>query len=499
MPGQLFQTTGQTANSWYEILMPDNRIAYISGKLVYFKPYSTARQAVPAPQPPAAPTPAPYNYSTNLDRIPYINNLPPTVEHSYYGEPVAVYSGPGTAYARAAGGQATLGGGIIKIWGTDGDWALVGYGLSNNLYRVGYILADVLSGSVYMQPIAFSYREVTVISPASLTDDPIINPTWLFEIPVGTRVTLLAYETFAEHWAYIETYYGGQPVRGFINRARITEEPVYSATQAMPPQPTYYPCPSETVYITGSGVLPPTKSFSYTADPQAIYSGPGTHYHRAANGRATMGGGSLRIWGTTNGWAMIGYGLSNNLYRVGYMRASALPYGVCVPEIVFNNQTATITSTAALTDDPILHPTWLFEIPAGTQVTLLAYENFASISETSRKVAKAVSILHEKYPKMIVDGETQPDFAMNADHLADYPFSKLGSTPANTFVFPNLESANIAYKIIRGMKVAQVVGPILMGLKQPVHVLQMRASVDEIVNLATIAVLDAQRREVKHV
>ncbi len=129
------------------------------------------------------------------------------------------------------------------------------------------------------------------------------------------------------------------------------------------------------------------------------------------------------------------------------------------------------------------------------RIAMLSFENFAGISETSKKVVKAVSILHEKFPKMIVDGEIQPDFAMNADHLSDYPFSKLGTTPANIFVFPNLESANLSYKIIRGMKVAQVVGPILMGLKQPVHVLQMRASVDEIVNLATIAVLDAQRRE----
>ncbi|MDO5615893.1 MAG: phosphate acyltransferase, partial [Cruoricaptor ignavus] len=129
------------------------------------------------------------------------------------------------------------------------------------------------------------------------------------------------------------------------------------------------------------------------------------------------------------------------------------------------------------------------------RIAMLSYENFAATTETSKKVAKAVEILHEKFPKMIVDGEIQPDFAMNADHLADYPFSKLGTTPANIFVFPNLESANISYKIIRGMKVAQVVGPILMGLKQPVHVLQMRSSVDEIVNLATIAVLDAQRRE----
>lgn len=131
------------------------------------------------------------------------------------------------------------------------------------------------------------------------------------------------------------------------------------------------------------------------------------------------------------------------------------------------------------------------------RIAMLGFENFAAISETSKKVAKAVSILHEKYPKMVVDGEIQPDFAMNADHLSDYPFSKLGTTPANTFIFPNLESANLSYKIIRGMKVAQVIGPILMGLKQPVHVLQMRSSVDEIVNLATIAVLDAQKREKK--
>jgi malate dehydrogenase (oxaloacetate-decarboxylating)(NADP+) len=131
------------------------------------------------------------------------------------------------------------------------------------------------------------------------------------------------------------------------------------------------------------------------------------------------------------------------------------------------------------------------------RIAMLGFENFAAISDTSKKVAKAVTILHEKYPKMIVDGEIQPDFAMNADHLSDYPFSKLGTTPANTFVFPNLESANLSYKIIRGMKVAQVIGPILMGLKQPVHVLQMRSSVDEIVNLATVAVLDAQRRENK--
>jgi malate dehydrogenase (oxaloacetate-decarboxylating)(NADP+) len=129
------------------------------------------------------------------------------------------------------------------------------------------------------------------------------------------------------------------------------------------------------------------------------------------------------------------------------------------------------------------------------RIAMLSYENFTGKAEVSQKVVKAVKILHEKFPKMIVDGEIQPDFAMNSDHLSDYPFSKLGTTPANTFIFPNLESANLSYKIIRGMKVAQTIGPILMGLNQPVHVLQMRSSVEEIVNLATIAVLDAQKKE----
>lgn len=131
------------------------------------------------------------------------------------------------------------------------------------------------------------------------------------------------------------------------------------------------------------------------------------------------------------------------------------------------------------------------------RLAMLSFENFAGYSRTSKKVAEAVRILHNKYPNMVVDGEIQPDFALDSEHLSDYPFSKLGTEPANVFVFPNLASANLSYKILRGMKVAQMVGPILMGLDKPVHVLQMRSSVDEIVNLATIAVLDAQRREEK--
>lgn len=129
------------------------------------------------------------------------------------------------------------------------------------------------------------------------------------------------------------------------------------------------------------------------------------------------------------------------------------------------------------------------------RIAMISHENFSARSEVSKKMAEAVKILHQKYPKMVVDGEIQPDFAMSTELLEEYSFSKLGTTPANVFIFPNLESANLSYKVVRGMNVSQTIGPILMGLKQPVHILQMGSSVDEIVNLATIAVLDAQRRE----
>lgn len=129
------------------------------------------------------------------------------------------------------------------------------------------------------------------------------------------------------------------------------------------------------------------------------------------------------------------------------------------------------------------------------RIAMLAFENFSGNTATSKKVAKAVEILHRDYPKIIVDGEIQADFALDAELLKQYPFTKLGDKPANTFIFPNLESANLSYKIIRGMKVAQTVGPILLGLSKAVHIVQMRSSVEEIVNLATIAVLDAQKKK----
>lgn len=131
------------------------------------------------------------------------------------------------------------------------------------------------------------------------------------------------------------------------------------------------------------------------------------------------------------------------------------------------------------------------------RVAILSYSNFgANHGPIPEKTIEAVRILHEKYPDMIVDGDMQANFALNADLLADnFPFSTLKGKPANTLIFPNLESGNIAYKLLQEIGGAEAVGPILLGLKKPVHVLQLGSSVREIVNMITIAVVDAQEKE----
>lgn len=127
---------------------------------------------------------------------------------------------------------------------------------------------------------------------------------------------------------------------------------------------------------------------------------------------------------------------------------------------------------------------------------MLSFENFAARTETSKKVSEAVSILHKKFPDMIVDGEIQPDFALNEEMISKtFPFSKLNGKRANVLVFPNLASGNLSYKILKGTENSQIIGPILMGMNKPAHILQMRSSIEEIVNLATISVLDAQQRD----
>ncbi len=130
------------------------------------------------------------------------------------------------------------------------------------------------------------------------------------------------------------------------------------------------------------------------------------------------------------------------------------------------------------------------------RIAMLSYENFSARTETSKKVSEAVALLHKLYPDMVVDGEIQPDFALNEELITNnFPFSKLNGKRANVLIFPNLASGNLSYKVMRGIENSKIIGPILMGMNKPVHILQMRSSIDEIVNMATIAVLDVQLRE----
>ena len=129
------------------------------------------------------------------------------------------------------------------------------------------------------------------------------------------------------------------------------------------------------------------------------------------------------------------------------------------------------------------------------RVAMLTYSNFGSVADgpAAVKMRQATAILKEKHPKMVVDGEMQAHLAFNTELLRqNYPFSELAKGPANTLIFPNLSSSNIAYNLVRAVAGIEIIGPIIMGLKKPVHVLQMGASVREIVDMVAIAVVDAQ-------
>ncbi len=132
-------------------------------------------------------------------------------------------------------------------------------------------------------------------------------------------------------------------------------------------------------------------------------------------------------------------------------------------------------------------------------IAMISFANFGSSqSPRASKVAQAVKFLHENNPELLVDGELQTDFALNSDMLQrTFPFSKLAGKKVNTLIFPSLDSANITYKLLKELNKSESIGPIIMGMRKPVHILQLGASVDEIVNMTSIAVIDAQQKEKK--
>ena len=130
-------------------------------------------------------------------------------------------------------------------------------------------------------------------------------------------------------------------------------------------------------------------------------------------------------------------------------------------------------------------------------IAMVSFSNFgSSTNESANKVREAVTYLHQNHTDLIVDGEIQSDFALNPEMLkAKFPFSKLAGKKVNTLIFPNLEAANITYKLLKELYNVDSVGPIMMGMEKAVHVFQLGASVEEMVNMVSFAVVDAQEKD----
>ncbi len=183
-------------------------------------------------------------------------------------------------------------------------------------------------------------------------------------------------------------------------------------------------------------------------------------------------------------------GIRDGLKHIGAMHIMNTKKGVFfIADTLFNRHpsTETLIDIAKLTyntvqffnHDPVM--------------AMLSYSNFGSVKNGSpASVHQAVKILHEKYPDMCVDGEMQVTFALDTK-LRDrkYPFSRLKNKQVNTLIFPNLSSANTAYRLLIEMGLADTIGPIQMGLNKPIHILDVESSVRDIVNMTAVAVLDA--------
>lgn len=164
----------------------------------------------------------------------------------------------------------------------------------------------------------------------------------------------------------------------------------------------------------------------------------------------------------------------------------------------FADTTVNIEPSAQdLVDITVLTATAVRQFNIIPRIAILSYSNFGSVAgEVPDKTRKAVEMLHKNYPGMIVDGEMQANVALNNNLLKEhFPFSELVDKKVNTLIFPNLAAGNIAYKMMQEIGGAEAIGPVLLGTKKPAHILQLGSSVREIVNMVTIAVVDAQSRK----
>jgi malate dehydrogenase (oxaloacetate-decarboxylating)(NADP+) len=153
-----------------------------------------------------------------------------------------------------------------------------------------------------------------------------------------------------------------------------------------------------------------------------------------------------------------------------------------------------VPSGRTLADTVILTASEVRKFGIEPKIALVSYSNFGFMREGSpKRVQEAVEILHRDYPDMIVDGEMQANYAFDKElRQRKFPFSKLANHEVNTIIFPNLSSGNIAYKMMSELGEADIIGPILLGIRKPIHVLQMESTVRQIVDMAAITAVDAQ-------
>ncbi len=166
--------------------------------------------------------------------------------------------------------------------------------------------------------------------------------------------------------------------------------------------------------------------------------------------------------------------------------------------LFFADTTVNISPSArTLVDVTLLADREVRKFNIEPRIALLSYSNFGAIREGSpSRVHEAVEILHREHPHLIVDGEIQANFATNKElRMKKFPFSKLQDSDVNTFIFPNLSSGNIAYKLMHELAGMEVIGPILLGIGKPIHILHLESSVREIVNMTAISVIDAQYQQ----
>jgi malate dehydrogenase (oxaloacetate-decarboxylating)(NADP+) len=187
-------------------------------------------------------------------------------------------------------------------------------------------------------------------------------------------------------------------------------------------------------------------------------------------------------------------GTEKGVKRVAGLYVIMTPNGpvfIADTTINVNPNAEQLADIAELTADSILR------LGIKPTMAMLSYSNFGSTSDpNSKKVREAVRILRARRSDITVDGEVQANFAMNKEAFAEkFPFSDLANKQVNVLIFPNLESGNIAYKLMQEMVGFETIGPILIGLKKTIHILQLGASVKEIVNMSTIAVADAHTKQ----